>query len=88
MVPLLVIFCCGVSTGDGGYRCKSSSMLYVGVVDIGLEMFAKWVGVEANVEIMVVRGPIGKYQFDTGCKTSLMGVRVRPKGPLGRVLVI
>lgn len=81
---LLTILCCGISSSDGGYTCKSSGALFVGVVDAGLGMVAKWV----DVEVVVVRGLMDKYRSTTCYETTLVGVDVRWEGPLGRVYVV
>ena len=70
-MSLLAIFCCGVSYGDGNCdgscRCKSLGALFVGVVDTGVGMVGRWADVEVVVRVVVVRGPIDKYRYATGC---------------------
>ena len=69
-MPLLAIFFCGVSYADGGCRCKSFGTLSVGVANTGLGMVARWVDVEANVEVMTMKGSVDKYWFAISCETS------------------
>lgn len=67
-MPLLVLFClflvlcsfCGVSSSDGGCKCKSYSVLSLVVVNSNLD-------VEAIVEVMAMGGPMDKFQFAFGC---------------------
>lgn len=47
-------------------------------------MIARWVDVEAVVKVVVVRAPIDKHWFATGCEISLTGVDVRREGPSER----
>ena len=50
-----IFFPCGIFIHNGGCQCKSIGALYVGVVDVGLGMVVRWVDVEVNVKVVVVR---------------------------------
>lgn len=47
-----------------------------GVVDAGMGMVARWVDVEANVEVMTMRDSMDKYWFATSCEASEVGVPI------------
>ena len=53
-----------------------------------MRMVARWVDVEVVVKVMVVRGPIDKYQCALGCETLLVGVDVKREGLSRRVSVV
>lgn len=55
VVPMLAIFCYGVYTGDDSCRGKSSGALFVRVGDISTGSIVRWVDVEDDVKVMVVR---------------------------------